>query len=404
MYLKSENIFFPHQIKRSGYLKIEEGKIAGYFPEVSSDAQVIDYGQAYLIPGFIDQHIHGWGTGSFNNDKSVHSINEMKKNLPYEGVTSFLATSGAEPIEDLLEGIVHVKEVLETQKDDGATCLGVHLEGPFINKEFKGMQREDCCIDPDMSIMQQFLEAQGNRQVIRLMTLAPELPQAKECITCCKENNIQINIGHSAATFDCIAQLKEFGLDGVTHMFSGMRGLHHRELGVAGAAMYFDDLMCEFAKQTGMTVKPEAFSIVYQVKGPDKIIMTTDCGGMALTKKEKYHYIRKQTFIPDPAHHQLILRNDDGSEMIVDTTDYKHVRNLELSYIKSIRNLIKNVHPSIHDIMKITAENPARYLGISDHKGSLEQGKDADILVVNENFDILAVYCMGKSYCEEEFG
>ena len=128
--------------------------------------------------------------------------------------------------------------------------------------------------------------------------------------------------------------------------------------------------------------------------------MTPDCGGIALTKKEKYHYIRKQTFIPNGD--ELILRNDDGSEEHVDIHDYKAVRNLELSYIKSIRNLIANVHPSVHEIMKITAENPARYIGVDDRKGSLEAGKDADILVVNDAFEIQATYCMGKLYKSEE--
>lgn len=98
----------------------------------------------------------------------------------------------------------------------------------------------------------------------------------------------------------------------------------------------------------------------------------------------------------------MILRNDDGSEEHIDLHDYKAVRSLELSYIKSIRNLIANVHPSVHEIMKITAENPARYIGVDDRKGSLEAGKDADILVVNPNFEIQATYCMGKKYILEE--
>ena len=400
MYLKSTKIYFPNQICRSGYLEIQGEKIKGFCSEVPEGAPVEDWGENLILPGFIDQHIHGWGTGSFNNDKSVHSIQEMKKNLPYEGVTSFLATSGAEPIVDLIDGVKNASWVVEHQKEDGATLLGVHLEGPFINKEFKGMQREDCCIDPDMAIMHQFLAAQSHPHVIRLMTLAPELPGAKALIQFCHENQIQMNIGHSAATFDCIRDLKEYGLGGVTHMFSGMRGLHHREPGVAGAALYFDDLNCEFAKQTGMMVRPEVFALTWRLKSKDKIIMTTDCGGIALTKKEKYHYIRKQTFIPNGD--ELILRNDDGSEEHIDLHDYKAVRSLELSYIKSIRNLIANVHPSVHEIMKITAENPARYIGVDDRKGSLEAGKDADILVVNPNFEIQATYCMGKKYILEE--
>ena len=293
MYIKCEHIYFPNQIIKSGYLKIEGNKVGDVVKNIPDDEEYIDYSDYNIIPGFIDQHIHGWGTGSFNNDKSVHSINEMKKNLPFEGVTSFLATSGAEPIEDIIEGIKNASYVVDHQENDGATLLGVHLEGPFINKEFKGMQREECCIDPDLDIMKEFIDAQSHEHIIKLMTIAPELPNGLEVIKYCHDNKIQLNIGHSAATFECIKNLKEYGLGGVTHMYSGMKGFHHREPGVAGAALYFDDLNCEFAKQTGMTVSPEALSIAWRLKSKDKIIMTTDCGGIAQSKRKKYHYIRK---------------------------------------------------------------------------------------------------------------
>lgn len=394
MYIFSKHIYFEDGIK-NGYLEIEGGKIKG-FHETCKSQDVIDYGDALIIPGFIDIHLHGWGTGSFMHEKSTKSLYEMKKNLPYEGVTSFLATSGAEPIEDIKQGIKVANEVCEKQFEDGADLLGVHLEGPFINKEFKGMQREDCCIDSNLTIMKEFMECESQKGIIKLMTIAPELDGSREVIEFCHEHNIQLSIGHSAATFDEIKELKNLGLGGVTHMFSGMKGLHHRELGVAGAAMYFPDLYCEFAKQTGMTVKPEAFAIVYRLKGPEKIIMTTDCGGMAKTKKEKYHYIRKQTMIPKGD--TLILRNDDGSELAYDTTKYENVRDLELSYIKSIKNLINNVHPSVYDVIKMTAENPAKYVHVFDKKGSIAIGKDADLLVINEAFDIEATYCLGKKY------
>ena len=183
-------------------------------------------------------------------------------------------------------------------------------------------------------------------------------------------------------------------------MYSGMKGFHHREPGVAGAALYFDDLNCEFAKQTGMTVSPEALSIAWRLKSKDKIIMTTDCGGIAQSKRKKYHYIRKETFIPDGDY--LLVKRDDGSEYRIKKDDYKEVRDLELSYIKSIKNLVKFVNPSMHEIIKVTSENPAKYIDVYDRKGSLEVGKDADFLVVNDDLDIIATYCMGKPYIYSE--
>lgn len=181
-------------------------------------------------------------------------------------------------------------------------------------------------------------------------------------------------------------------------MFSGMSSFHHRELGVAGSVLYYDDLYCEFAKQTGITVKKEAFQLAYRLKGPDRIIMTTDNAGIAQLENERYHYIRKQTFIPDGD--KFIIRNDDGSEKVYNRTDYEEIKDLELSYIKSVQNLIENVNPSVFDIIKMTSENSAKYLGIYDRKGSLEIGKDADILVLSKDFDLKATYCMGRKCFE----
>ena len=177
-------------------------------------------------------------------------------------------------------------------------------------------------------------------------------------------------------------------------MFSGMRGLHHRELGVVGSAMYFDDLMCEFAKQSGLTVAHEAFDLVYRLKGADKIYLCTDCAGFAKTNKSHYHYIRKQTFSPQDG--MLLVTNDDGSTFTIDPNDYESVKNIELGYLESVKNMISHTKMSMHDVIKITSFNPAKYIGIEDRKGSIEVGKDADLLIINSNFDLKKVYCKGN--------
>ena len=402
MLLYSKNIYFPNQIKREGYLELEDGIIKNFYKELPQGADYKDYSDYHVIPGFIDQHLHGWGTGSYNNDPSGKAVRTMEEQLPSVGVTSFLATSGATTLDDVYEGIKSTGEILNTQKPgDGATCLGVHLEGPFVNEKRAGMMNVSCFLEPTVEVMQSFIDAQVSPRTIKLMTMAPELEGSLPVIKLCKQEGVQINIGHSDATFEEIAELKEYGLGGVTHMFSGMRGFHHRELGVAGAALHFDDLYCEFAKQTGWTVKPEAFAMAYKLKGPDRIIMTTDNGALALAEKERYHYTRKETLIPNGDF--ITLRHDDGSEITYNRTNYEEIKDIELSYIGSIRNLIKNVRPSIHDIIKITASNCARYLGIEDRKGSIELGKDADLLVVDDHFNLKATYCMGVlSYMEDD--
>lgn len=395
MILYSKHIYLPNQIKKEGYLHIEEGKIIGIYDTYEGD--FVDYSDYYLIPGFIDQHIHGWATGRYYPGNTTDNLKKMQETLPYAGVTSFLPTTGAWTDDELKQVIKDTTEHMKQQTSEmGSEIVGIHMEGPFVNAKRSGMMNVDGFKSPSIPLMREYLESSTIENAIRLMTVAPELPGGKEFVEYCHNQGIQLSVGHSDATFDEITDLKEYGLGGVTHMFSGMRGFHHRELGVVGAALHYDDLYCEFAKQTGWTVKKEAFAIVYKLKGADKIIMTTDNTGLSQTEEERYHYIRKQRFIPDGDF--IIIESDDGTRERINRTEYENVKDIELSYIKSIQNLIRNVRPSVHEIIKMTAENPAKYVGIYDRKGSLEMGKDADILVVDKGFNLIDTYCRGVKF------
>lgn len=390
MYIYSERIYTPQGFKK-GYLKIEEGKFKGIFNDVSEN--FMDYKEYLIVPGFIDIHIHGWATGSFTHEGTKKSLENMSKELVKVGVTSFLPTTGADDLKtingQLKEG---KKSIKDYSPQKGADILGFHLEGPFINKEFKGMQKEEYCLNPSIEILEQFFES-GGKENIKLITLAPELEGSLEFIKYVNGEGIQISIGHSAAEFEEIRDLKDYGLGGFTHTFSGMKGFHHRRLGVVGAAMYFDDMYAEFAKQTGMTVKPEAFAIMYKIKGPEKIILTSDSTGLAHVKQPFHHYIRECTFIPDGDY--LKLKYDDGREERINKYDYDKVKDLELSYLNSVKNVVANIDASIGDIVKMTAENPAKYIGVYDKKGSIEIGKDADLLVIDGLWNLKDVFVKG---------
>lgn len=392
MQLYSEHIFLNDHME-SGYLTWENGKILGISKTSSQD--YLDYTDLYIFPGYIDNHIHGWACGSFWHEKTADSIYRMKDYLPKTGVTSFLATSGADKKNEIVRGVKEAYKVFKDQKT-GAQMLGVHLEGPFINKKYKGMQKEECCIDPDLNLMEQLVALQGKHHMIRLMTLAPELKGAKELITFCKDHQIQCSIGHSDANFDLIKELKSYGLSGVTHMFSGMKGMHHRELGVAGSALYFDDLYCEFAKQTGMTVSHEAFDIVYRIKTADRILLTTDCVGYAHVKEPFHHYIRKETFIPDKKG--LCILKEDGTKTFIDSMDYDQVKHLEMGYNESVVSLSKHSKVSPLDMIKMTSWNPAVYIGVSNQKGALYPGYDADIIVCKPDYELVHTFCLGVQY------
>jgi N-acetylglucosamine-6-phosphate deacetylase len=412
MIIYSRNIYLEDK-KISGFIKIKEGKITDiaeakeYLNKDSindyvinilkwnDDNEILDYSNLNVIPGFIDNHIHGWGTGSFWFEKSKESILEMQKHLPKVGITSFLATTGTDAIEEILKSIDEANEIYES-KQAGAEMIGVHLEGPFINKEFKGMQKEEHCISPSLEIMETFYNRQKSKDLVKLMTMAPELEGAKEVAEFCRERGIQISIGHSAATFDEIKEMKGYGFGGFTHTFSGMRGLHHRELGVAGAALYFDDMYCEFAKQTGLTVKHEIFDIALRIKTSDKIMLCTDCSGFAKTDKPFHHYVRKITLIPH--EDGVMIKHDDGKEEIIDNTNYENVKDMEMGYIDSIKNIVKHSKVDMFDIMKMASINPAKYVNVFDRKGSIDVNKDADLLVVDDKFNLIDTIIRGEVY------
>lgn len=373
-----------------GYLEIEDGKIVGIFDQY--DKPYIDYSNEIIMPGYIDIHTHGWGVGSYWFQKTPESIWEMQKHLPKTGVTSFLASTGTDSVENTFR-YIEAGNIAYTNQKEGAELLGLHMEGPFISKEYKGLQKAEHCLEPDMKLMQKFYDAQVDKSMVKMMTLAPELPNAEALIKFNTAHNITSSIGQSGADFETIKALKDFGLKGVTHMFSGMRGFHHRELGVVGAALYFDDLMCEFAKQSGNTVKHEAFDFVYRLKGDDGIYLTTDCQGLAKSIEPFYHYIREEKF--EPENGLLKITKDSGEVVYLDPDNYEDVKDLEVSFEKSVMNMMKHTEMSLVSLSKIASLNPAKYIGVDQRKGSISIGKDADLIVLDDNLKVLKTYCNG---------
>lgn len=394
MFLYSKHIVLEDEIY-DGFLELEDGIIRGV--QKTCDQSYLDFSGQIILPGFIDIHIHGWATGSFWFEKNAEALKEMCRTLPYAGVTSYLATSGADTIPEIKKCIAAADEAYEADFP-GAEMAGVHLEGPFINPQYRGMQREECCIEPSVEVMKELYDSFRHKELCRHMTIAVERKGARQVLDFCREHNIQTAIGHSAATFQEIKEIRDAGIGGFTHTFSGMRGFHHRELGTAGAALYFDDMMCEFAKQTGMTVAHEAFDLAYRIKGSDHIILTTDCSALAQVQGEFDHYVRKVKFIQDGD--RVCLAHYDGTKEWIDPKDYQAVKDVELSYVDSVRNMANHTQVGWHDIMRMTSLNPARYVHLDDRKGSISPGKDADLTILDQNLKLVSVFCRGKEIRE----
>ncbi len=391
MIIKSNNIYLPNRII-DGYIEIEHGKISSIFTDYEGE-DYIDYENYSIIPGFIDLHTHGYGMGSFTHEGTVGSLDRMSQSLLTQGVTSFLPTTGTDSLDSIIGYSNVVNEYINNNYKNGANVLGIHYEGPFINKSRKGMQKEEFCINPSVEF---FKKMMGNLEIdnVKLITIAPELDGAKTFCQYAMKNNIQLSIGHSDANFETIKEMKNYGINGVTHMFSGMKGFHHRELGVAGSALYFDDLYCEFAKQTGLTVLPEALDIAIRIKGLDRITLCSDSVGLAHVSEPFYHYIRQTEFIPDGDY--IILKHDDGTEKRINRFKMDNMDDIEIGYLTSVKNLIKNNNLSLRDIIKIASENTAKYIKVYDKKGSIEVNKDADLVVLDKSYDVVSTFVNGE--------
>ncbi|TNH05300.1 N-acetylglucosamine-6-phosphate deacetylase [Testudinibacter sp. TR-2022] len=391
--IKSSQIVFPDEIK-SGYLVISNERIQGFYS--TYQGKIIDYTDQIIMPGFIDIHIHGWGRGSFSHKGSSGALSRMSKDLVHTGTTAYLATSGAMPNDFLEYSLAQAADYIESATpDNGAEAVGIHMEGPYINSEYLGMQSADSLQLPSISGFEKFNQiARGH---IRSMTLAPELEGGLELTKYLRKQNITVAAGHTAATFDEITRaIKEADLNHFTHSYSAMRGFHHRELGVVGALMYYQDVFAEVAKQTGITIKPEAFDILYRLKTDNKMVLTTDCVGFAdfPAGSAFYHYLRKQKF-KTQENGYLRLENSDGSYSEIDTSNYEAIKNLEMSFLESVQAVFPRLDNGLLSVARIASENPAYLAGISARKGSLDSGKDADILVLDNQLNLLQVYCRG---------
>lgn len=394
MFIKGKKVYINNREFVPAILEIKDEKIIAIhdYHAILPKEKIHDYNDYLIIPGFIDLHVHGWARGSFWGNKDTNSLITMSNDLAKVGVTSFLATTGSDSLHEINQ---EINAVVHYSNKDYSDCIGIHLEGPFLNSKYKGMQPENNIIKVNEQLFDTWVEKLANK--LKIVTIAPEFTENLNIIAKYK-NKIKFNAGHTDATYEQIDNAINNGLTGITHTFSGQRGFHHRELGVAGAAMIKDELYVEVAKQTGLTIHPDAFKILYRLKPEDKFILTSDAVGYGAypVGKNFYNYIRKIQFVPEEKYVKLI--HDNGDIELIDKADYDEMEKIEISFNESVKNIL-NWHSdfiNIQDIIRIAAENPAKYINVYNTKGSISINKDCDIQIIDEKFNIKQVYCRGK--------
>lgn len=364
--IKGGKIVTPSAVLE-GKTIVFDTKIVNFIDESEIDAskyEVIDAAGAIIAPGLVDIHIHGY-VGEDTCDGNIEGLAKMAEAITHNGVTSFCPTTMTVAKEQIEKAFSTARELKAKAEYYGANVLGINCEGPFINPSKKGAQAEEHILRPDGKFIT------DNGDIIKLVTIAPEVEGALEAIAYIKENSdVLVSMGHTGATYEEAMAGIEAGVGHTTHLFNAMTALMHRNPGVVGAALS-TDVSCELIADT-FHVNKGLFTLVEKVKG-DKLCLITDCmraGGM-----------------PD-GDYDLGGQNVTvkGIQcLLADGTIAGSV--LKLNY--AVKNLYENTNVSLSTAFNAASLNPAAAVGEADRKGSLEIGKDADIIIVNNNFEIL---------------
>lgn len=375
--LSDARIVTPSGVVDKGWVGIHEGKITaveeGVVPKsVGAHAQHSLKG-AWLGPGFIDVHVHG-SDGIDVMETDEDGLRKLARFFARHGVTSFLVGTYTLQHERILETLRLVKKTGE-RVTGGANIVGVYMEGPFLNPEKKGAHRENLLRAINRDEITEYLDT----GVVRAFVVAPELPDADWAIQELVRRGITAVAGHTNATYSEIEHGLRQGVSAITHTFNGMRGLHHREPGAAGAALLLDDLTCELIAD-GMHIAPELMPLFWRMKGPDRLALITDANQAGGLADGIYKSVDRDIVVKDG-----VGRLPDGTiSSSAKTYDYDFALFCQYAGV------------SFDEAWPAASSTPARIAGVQDSKGTIEVGKDADIAVLSEDGAVVGTAVSGE--------
>ena len=332
---------------------------------IPADAEVIDAEGGYVAPGLIDLHIHGY-LGKDTCDGEEESIRTISKGLLANGVTGYLPTTMTEDMKVIRKALEVCRALKEESKTwDGSTILGCHAEGPFISESKKGAQDPKYILKPDAAFVKEYAD------IIRIITLAPETDTADFAAIreICRDTDVVVSMGHTSADYDTAMKSTQVGVKHVTHLFNAMTPLAHRAPGVVTAALN-SEVSCEVIADA-FHVSPVLYDLLWKIKGR-KLCFITDClpaGGLP----EGEYTLGGQKII----YRGVVCRLEDGT-----------VAGSVLHLNKGVWNVFTNSSIPLWECVNGASLNPATTIGVADRKGSIEVGKDADVIITDPEFNI----------------
>lgn len=375
--ITSKHIYMEHGCK-SGTILIKDGKIQQYYKLDEALPMNIEHIHAedhYVIPGIMDVHSHGylsWSAKTIDKEE----IKGLSKVLPSIGVTSTLATTTAWKKHEyaMLSSIADAIE----EGCDGARILGIHMEGPFYNPDRHNATPRKEVMPPSVEKAKAYWNvARGH---LKYMTIAPEMKGAIDVIHWLTEKGVIMGAGHTSAVLNDMKQAIKAGIKASIHTGNAMLQMDRREIGAMGASLLDPDLYCEVICDL-FHLSKEMLEIMFRIKGdPTKFLMISDSDQLSGIEPGDYIAFGKTVHV----HSDGRILLDDGT--ISGSSKY---------VLYGIQNLVDTLHIPLEEVIPMFSLNPATLLGIQEKKGSIKIGKDADIVILNQNFEVEATFVEG---------
>ena len=379
--ISNARILTPFEYYETGSVVIEAGRIAHIGPAAGQQAKgrVIDASGHYLVPGFIDLQING-GFG-FNFTADPGSIGQLAAQLPRYGVTSFLPTIVTSPLKVVSAAQQALRRVRQ-RSDAGATPLGLHLEGPFLNPEKKGAHNPAHLRSVDVDVVRDWSREGG----VRLVTLAPELPGALALVDKLIDRDVVVSAGHTMATLEEASAGFAAGISYGTHLFNAMRPAGHRDPGIVGALLQDEactvGMICD-----GVHVHPAMVNLAWKAKGPKRFNLVSDAAA-ALGMPPGTHTKGDRTVVVSDSDARLADGTLAGSITALD---------------QALRNLMSYTGTTLPEALPTVTSTPATLLGMMEERGHLATGKAADLLLLTPGLQVEMTMVNGHIIYEKEF-
>lgn len=353
---------------------IEQGKIQKIAPKIDDNALIeIDGSEKYLMPGFIDMHIHGSANADVM-DATQQALHVLAASLVSEGVTGFLATTMTQEdaaIDAALEAVAQFES-----QDNEAQLLGVHLEGPFISKKRVGAQPIAYVREPNVQLFNKWQQLSGNR--IKQVTLAPEVTGGDEFVQALHQQGVIASIGHSDATLDEVKQAVALGVTQGTHLYNQMRPFHHRDPGVVGGVLLLPEVKVEVIADY-IHSHPQSLELAYRLKGAEGLILITDAMRAKGLPYGEYELGGQAVYVTETGAH-LAEGNLAGSVLTMDI---------------AIQNIQKATNCGLCELVAMSSYNAAQQLRLSQ-KGVIAENADADVVLLSKQLIVETTIVSGQ--------